>query len=211
MTRSADWYFDFVSPYSYLARRLFPRLPADLQIRNVPVLFAGLLKHFGHMGPAEIPLKRAHAFRFCRWFAKRHAIPFVMPPAHPFNPLEPLRECIRLGSSDEVVDALFRGIFEQGMLPTDDRYWQWCAAESGCDITRRDDYDAAIKDTLRENTARAAEAGIYGVPTFAFEGETFWGADHFDMFLEYLEDPAPFMDDEARRIADLPVGATRRR
>lgn len=49
------WYFDFISPYSYLHLKQFGRLPPDLEIEYVPILFAGVLKHYGHKGPAEIP------------------------------------------------------------------------------------------------------------------------------------------------------------
>ncbi len=51
MTRQADWYFDFVSPFSYLQLEAFDRFPADLDITLKPVLFAGLLGHWEHKGP----------------------------------------------------------------------------------------------------------------------------------------------------------------
>ena len=54
----ADWYFDFVSPFAYLQLMDFKRLPDSLGIRYRPVLFAGLLGHWGQKGPAEIPDKR---------------------------------------------------------------------------------------------------------------------------------------------------------
>ena len=85
--RAADWYFDFLSPFSYLQLVQFDRLPPDLEITYRPVLFAGLLGHWEHKGPAEIPAKRVHTYRWCHWYAARHGIPFRMPPAHPFNPL----------------------------------------------------------------------------------------------------------------------------
>lgn len=205
----ADWYFDFVSPFSYLQLQRFHELPPDLEIRYVPVLFAGLLGHFGHKGPAEIELKRKHTYRQCQWYAERHGIRFRMPPAHPFNPLPLLREAVRLDASPAVVRALFRGVFEQGMLPDDDRFWTWCSASAGEELAARDAFDESVKVRLKANTTQAADRGIYGVPTFACGNETFWGVDSTELFIEYLADSSRFDDTEYRRLATLPIGKAR--
>ena len=54
----AIWYYDVISPYAYLQAMALPRLAEVLEITARPILFAGLLKHWGHLGPAEIPAKR---------------------------------------------------------------------------------------------------------------------------------------------------------
>ena len=69
MTKAA-WYFDFISPFSYLQLGRFQDLPQDLEIALKPVLFSGLLNRWGHMGPAEIPPKRQFVYRFFRWQAE---------------------------------------------------------------------------------------------------------------------------------------------
>jgi len=91
---SADWYFDFVSPFSYLQCEQLPSLERSLRVRYRPVLFAGLLKAYEHKGPAEIPAKRRFTYRFVVWQAKRLGIPLKFPAAHPFNPLPLLRLAI---------------------------------------------------------------------------------------------------------------------
>ena len=56
-----DWYFDFISPFSYIALHRLRELPGDIAVNYRPVLFAGLLGHWGQKGPAEIPeIGRAH-------------------------------------------------------------------------------------------------------------------------------------------------------
>ena len=55
MTQRADWYIDFLSPYPYLQLAKFDRLPTDLEVRPIPVLFPALLGHWENKGPAEIP------------------------------------------------------------------------------------------------------------------------------------------------------------
>ncbi|HSD61822.1 MAG TPA: DsbA family protein, partial [Burkholderiales bacterium] len=79
MSRAVDWYFDFVSPYSYLQFMKFPALPEGIALRLRPVLFAGLLDAWGHKGPAEIPAKRRFTYRQVVWVAKRDGIPLRFP------------------------------------------------------------------------------------------------------------------------------------
>ena len=91
--KQITFFLDFISPYSYLA---FEHLPQALQglsysIEYRPVLFAGLLKQHGQLGPAEIAPKRDWTYRQVLWQAHRHSIPMQMPAQHPFNPLPLLR------------------------------------------------------------------------------------------------------------------------
>jgi 2-hydroxychromene-2-carboxylate isomerase len=59
-----SWVYDVISPFSYLAFPRIARLSMELTVEPVPVLFAGLLDHFGQLGPAEIPSKRRFTYRF---------------------------------------------------------------------------------------------------------------------------------------------------
>ena len=62
--RRLVWYFDVISPYAYLQHNQLDNLPTELEIERKPVLFAGLLDHWGHLGPAEIPKKRTFTYRY---------------------------------------------------------------------------------------------------------------------------------------------------
>lgn len=209
MSRIAHWYFDYVSPFSYLQLRQFGRLPADLEVRLVPVLFAALLEHHGHKGPAEIDCKRDHTYRFCQWYAKRLGIPFRMPGAHPFNPLVLLRETVRRCCQPIVVETFFRAVFEAGLLPDNEAFWVYCANEAGMSPVPPGEFDDDVKNRLRANTDEATRIGLFGVPTFVLDGRLFWGVDSTDMLLDYLDNPALFDDPEYRRLAALPVASRR--
>jgi 2-hydroxychromene-2-carboxylate isomerase len=67
----------------------------------------------------------------------------------------------------------------------------------------------AVKETLRKETALAAERGVFGVPTAICDGDLFWGEDATDMLLDYLRDPRCLQSAEMQRISHLPVGAAR--
>lgn len=206
--RRLDWYFDFVSPFAWLCLSRFRELPADLEITFRPVLFAGLLEHWGQKGPAELPTKRLHTYRYCQWWADTHAVPFRFPATHPFNPLHHLRLAIAAGATRESVDTIFRALWTTGADPADPQRF--------VELTTRLDVDPArigspaIKDALRTGTQAAADAGVFGVPTFIVEGELFWGADAVDFLKTWLADPGLFDRAEMRRIATLPVGAARK-
>ena len=208
--RAADWYFDFLSPFSYLQLVQFDRLPPDLEITYRPVLFAGLLGHWEHKGPAEIPAKRVHTYRWCHWYAARHGIPFRMPPAHPFNPLRPLRLAVAQGAEPALIRAVFDTIWAEGRDVSRDDEWQGLTERLA--IADADEAIARpeVKEALKKSTEEAAKRGVFGVPTFAIGGELFWGLDATDLVLDYLNDPASFATGEYARIADLPIAQARR-
>ena len=110
----ARWYFDLVSPFAYLHLKRFGELHPALDVEFVPVLFAGLLKHWDNKGPAELAPKRLHTYRSCVWTAAQHGIPFRMPPRHPFNPLHGQRLLVALGAPRAAVDAAFDFVFGEG-------------------------------------------------------------------------------------------------
>ncbi len=207
---AADWYFDFLSPFSYLQLAQFNRLPPDLEVAYRPVLFAGLLGHWQHKGPAEIPAKRVQTYRWCHWYAARHGIPFRMPPAHPFNPLRPLRLAVAQGAEPQLIRAVFDAIWAEGRDPSDDEEWRALTGRLG--IADADEMIAApqVKEALRRGTEEAAERGVFGIPTFAIGDEIFWGLDTTDLVLDYLNDPAFFAAGEYARISALPIAQARR-
>ena len=211
MTRSADRYFDFISPYSYLQFKHFHRLPASLEVHLVPVLFAGLLNHWGHKGPAEIPAKRVEMYRYCHWYAGRLGIPFSTPPAHPFNPLKVLRLAIALEANHRAVETIFDYIWGEGNdIHTQEGFAALVARLGGTDADDRIS-SATAKQALRDNTEQAVAAGVYGTPTFVIDAELFWGFDRTEMLLEYLENPMLLKSQEMGRLADVPMAAERRR
>jgi len=206
--RDAIWYFDFVSPFAYLCLHRLKELPADVRIEYRPVLFAGLLGHWGQKGPAEIAAKRRYTYRWCNWWAKRLGIPFRFPAGHPFNPLQHLRLAIACGCRPEVVARIFDSLWANGGDPANpgeftalSRSLGWQPAELGAE---------ALKNTLRRNTENAAARGVFGVPTLEVDGELFWGADSIEFVKAFLADPAVLRNDEVRRLDGLPVAAARK-
>jgi 2-hydroxychromene-2-carboxylate isomerase len=176
----------------------------------VPVLFAGLLGHWGSLGPAEIPAKRRQTYRYCHWLAAKRGMPFKTPPRHPFNPLALLRLTVSLDSEIAAVRTIFRHVWDSGEDGQDPESLRRLSADLGVDDLAARIDDPANKRALRDNTDRAVARGVFGIPTFAIDDELFWGDDVTDMLLDYLRDPALFKQGELARLADLPRAAERR-
>ena len=199
-----DFYFDFVSPFSYIALHRLSELSQPVVFK--PVLFAGLLKHWGQKGPAEIPAKRRWTYRWCTWWAKELGVPFRFPAAHPFNPLPHLRLALACGSQPDAVKRIFESIWTSGEHADDPKRFGALCGELGIPVSRL----AEMKGPLRGNTEEAAARQVFGVPSLVIDGEVFWGADAVDFAKAFLDNPGVVRNEEMRRVDALPVGASRR-
>ena len=206
--KPADWYFDFISPFAYIAFNRLGRISHKLDLRYHPVLFAGLLNHWQQKGPAEIPGKRVWTYRWCTWWAAQQGIPFRLPAVHPFNPLPYLRLAIAAGNTAAAIQSIFQSLWTTGADPGDASHFATLAKLVNVDPSCL--ADSSIKDTLKAATAQAAARGVFGVPTLIIDGELFWGADAMEFVEAYLADPALLASAEMKRAGAIPIGAARR-
>ncbi len=203
-----EFYFDFISPYAYLASlRLHELSSMGHTITLKPVLFAGMLHHHGQKGPAEIVPKRTHTYRQVLWIAQQMGVPLRLPTAHPFNPLPLLRLQIANGNTRASMASLFEYVWRDGHLPTDSA--QWSTLLASCERTMQDLEHSDVKLAIRQNTEQAIAHSMFGVPCFRVVGENFWGLDSVDMLKAFLQDDSFFTSPAWQGAATLPVGASR--
>lgn len=217
-----DFWFDPVSPYAYLA---FERLPQALEglsveVRYRPVLFAGLLAHWGQKGPAEVGPKRDWTYRQVLWIAHHHGMALDLPAVHPFNPLALLRlawACVDEGDTPNrrVCELLLHHVWQGGGVADDAAR---LAALTQRLAPRRDPADEAVKQALRAATDDAIARGVFGVPSVqatrggaaAGDARLFWGFDALEMVAAFLHGDAWFDGPQWRDAAALPMGVVRR-
>ena len=210
------FYLDFISPYAYLA---FEKLPEVLQghsygVTYKPVLFAGLLKHHGQLGPAEIAGKREWTYRQVMWLAAEQGTRLEMPKTHPFNPLHLLRlawacadESMGEGTPNRFVcESLFRHVWQSGLDAADPARLQALVAQLQPRNSLADD---AVKQRLKDNTQEAINRGVFGVPTCCVDGKLFWGLDALPMLRDYLDQTPWFVSPAWHDAAQVPVGQAR--
>jgi len=207
---TVDWYFDFVSPFSYLQSERLDSLGPRASIRFRPVLFAGILCAHAHKGPAEIPAKRAFTYRFVLWQARQMRVPFKFPHEHPFNPLPLLRLAIACDCTRDAVQRIFRFVWRDGRLPDLPIEWAELTQQLGIADADARIADPQVKDELRRNTDEAIARGVFGVPTLAVGNDLFWGVDATDMARDFIAAGCRYSDAEYDRVAALPAGAVRK-
>lgn len=209
------FYFDPISPFAALA---FWRLPEVLEghsyaVDYVPMLFAAALKANATKGPAEIPSKRAWTYRHIGWLAHHQGQPLQMPASHPFNPLPLLRlawACAAPGATPSrwVVEQLFAHVWRSGGADAVDPT-RLSALAATLAPQRQADEEAA-KERLRRATDAALAGGVFGVPTFEWQGRHFWGHDALPMLRAALDGDPWFAGPDWDAAAALPEGITRR-
>ncbi len=214
-----DFYFDFISPYAYLAwanprtgpRALAARHGQSLAIH--PVLFAGLLARWGQLGPAEIPPKRAFLVKDVMRHAALESIPVAFPALHPFNPLTLLRLALPGPDQIAIIDALFDLAWVAGGDPADPVAIAAALTARGLagDALVARTREPEAKAALVHATEDAAARGVFGVPTFIAGDELFWGSDRASDVERYLAGNDPVDHELAAAVIARPLGTVRPR
>ena len=207
----AIFYFDTISPFAYLMWTALRRTPLGIPVVPTPVVFGALLSHWGQLGPAEIPAKRIHTYRYCQWLAEKEQIPFRFPPSHPFLSLASLRLIVAMGSTGEAADRVFDSIFAEGLDFGSPSEIVLACARWGAPELAGEIQSESVKAALRRNTDEAIARGVFGVPTLAVGQELFWGYDSLPLAREFLDNGQLFESPEMMRLAKLPVGVIRNR
>jgi 2-hydroxychromene-2-carboxylate isomerase len=200
-TRTIPFYFDFVSPYAYLAWTQIHQLAqrVNATVEPIPILFAALLDVHGQKGPAEVPPKRVYLFKDIFRRAHRLGVPFVAPPTHPFNPLLALRvACVPTSATERqrLIQGLFHTAWGRGQEIESRAAVTTVIQDVGLDPDPIMEAAAspAIKTLLRQKTEAALAAGAFGVPTMIVDGELFWGADALEPLEAFLRNQDPLQE-----------------
>ena len=196
MAEPLDFYFDFSSPYGYIASRRIDEIAAKhgREVNWRPFLLGIVFQRTG-MGPAtEAPLRGDYARHDFARSARLYGVPFQLPDPFPVHALGPSRAYYWLLDQDAqqakaLAKALFGAYFADGRNISEAEVVADVAAEQGTD---RETLlaalaDQAIKDRLRQETEAAIGRGVFGSPYVFVDGEPFWGNDRLDMVDKWLE------------------------
>ena len=184
------FYFDFISPYSYLASQLIARKYSHWDLDYRPVALGSMLSHRKVKGPGEIPSRRRIGLEDVLLLAAHHDIPLQGPPSHPFNSIYALRSVCAVSEAKQkakLTDRYFRAAWAEGRNLEDLSVLRDCLAEVGGDhdpeevATTRDH-----RATLKQNTKRALLDGAWGVPSFEIDALIFFGHDRLELLDAYL-------------------------
>ena len=180
MTKKIDFYFDFISPYSYLAHQKIKAIK-NVNFNYKPVLVGGLHNLQGITAPAFIKAKLKHMISDCYLIAKKNKANFIWNSKFPINSLNIMRGYLFI--NNEVKDIYLNQMFDANWkdnLDTSNEEILKNTLEK-CKINSNDFFDGIknpkIKDELKTITQAAHDKEIFGAPTFVVNNKIFWGQD----------------------------------
>lgn len=190
-----DFYFEFSSPYGYLAATKIESLAADigLELRWHPILLGPMFKAMGGAPLTEIPLKGSYALHDFKRSAMLAGVPYQQPETFPIATVAAARAVVwaRENAPDKVADlvkALYHAYFVDGRHINDAAVVMEVARETGLDDTALSAgiQSDAVKTALKEEIEAAMSRGVFGSPFMLIGDEPFWGFDRFDHIRKWL-------------------------
>jgi len=186
MTR-IEFFYDYGSPYSYLANSIVPgvaeRHGAELVYR--PMLLGGVFKSTGNTSPAfeKVESKRSYGGAVMQRTAEMYDIPIRFNPHFPINTLGLMRLAVAAqheGVFDAYHAVVYPAFWQQGLDLGDAEVQAKLLTESGLDAAALHARAAQgdVKEELKQNTGEAVERGAFGAPTFFVGDAMFFGVDH---------------------------------
>ena len=200
MAENVLFYFDFASPYAYLASTqidaLVQRYGRTVDWR--PMMLGAALKITGVAPGANIPLRGAYMRHDMQRFARLLGVPITVPAALPINALQPSRAYWFLHAQEPALarrfaEAVFRRHFIEGADPSGAEETASIAASVGADPAAviAALADPSVKERLRVITDTAVAHGVFGSPFFFVDGEPFWGVDRLNQLEAVLSGHLP--------------------
>ena len=190
MIKSFDFYFDFVSPYSFLAHKQIKKIENQnsIKVRYKPILLGGLHNLHGIKAPAFIPAKAKHMIRDCKLIAEKNEIKFKFNSYFPIRSLNLMRG-VFVAEEDNYksyyIDIIFNAIWQDGLNMNDENIIQKILKNLNVNpktfLLRA--ASASIKESLKKRTNDAYEKGIFGAPSFVSNNKIFWGQDRIEFAL----------------------------
>ena len=195
MSKTVEFYFDLGSPATYLAYTQLPKIceQTDSQLIFIPILLGGVFKATGNASPAAIPAKGRYMFQYLDRYAKRYGVPLKFNPHFPINTLMLMRAVTGMqlrhpGRFQAFIDCLFHALWVEGRSLDDLATVASVLTQNGFDpnevlaLTA----DEEVKATLKDNTEKAVQRGVFGAPSMFVDHQLFFGQDRLDFVLEAL-------------------------
>jgi len=190
MIKPFDFYFDFISPYSFLAHKQIRKIEnkEGIKIRYKPILVGGLHNLHGIKAPAFIPAKAKHMIRDCKLIAAKNEVKFKFNSYFPIRSLNLMRG-VFVAEEDNIksyyIDIIFNTIWQDGLNMNDQVIIE--KVLKNLNVNPKTFFlrstSSLIKDSLRKKTNDAFEKGIFGAPTFLVNNKIFWGQDRLEFAL----------------------------
>ena len=190
MTKSLDFYFDFISPYSYLAYQKIKSLKRynEILINYKPMLLGGLHNLGGITPPAFNERKLKNMKNDCELIAKKNKIQFIWNIKFPLNSLYLMRGYLVIDEKikKDYFELCFNAYWRDNVDISNENNLNVILDSLGVDKKEfiKNIQNVSIKEKLKQLTQIAFDKDIFGAPTFVVNKKIFWGQDRLDYALE---------------------------
>ena len=188
MTKEVEFYFDFISPYAYLAYKKIQSLPKDIKIKYKPVLLGALHNLEGITAPAFIKPKLKHMISDCDLIANKNKSNFIWNSKFPINSLSVMRGYLFINAENRelYLNVMFDAYWKDNLDISNEKILKNLLEKCKINSIKFFDgiKDLKIKDKLKSITQEAHDKGIFGAPTFVVNNKIFWGQDRLEFALE---------------------------
>jgi 2-hydroxychromene-2-carboxylate isomerase len=191
MNKSFEFYFDFISPYSFLAHKQIRKLEKknSIKIKYKPILLGGLHNLHNIKAPAFIPAKAKFMIRDCKMIAEKNGVKFKFNSYFPIKTVNLMRG-VFIAEEDDFksfyIDNMFDSIWQNGFNMNDqnivDKILKNIQVNPKTFFLRSTTQN--IKEKLKNKTNEAYEKGIFGAPTFLINNKIFWGQDRLEFVIK---------------------------
>ena len=187
MTKSIDFYFDFISPYSYLAH-LRVKQTKNINFNYKPVLVGGLHNLQGITAPAFIKPKLKHMISDCDLIAKKDRSSFIWNSKFPINSINIMRGYLFINNEnkDLYLNVMFDAYWKDNLDIANEETLK--SLLENCKIDPINFFEGIknpnIKDQLKNVTQAAHNNEIFGAPSFVVNNKIFWGQDRLEFALD---------------------------
>jgi len=190
MSKPIDFYFDFVSPYTFISFQQIKTLKfkQDFKFRLKPILLGGLHNLHKITAPAFIPAKAKFMIRDCKMVSEKCKISFKFNSYFPIKTVDLMRGVLIAeedGIANNYVDKIFEAMWVSGFNLNDQKVIDKTLKNLNINpktfLLRLSNQN--IKDELKKKTQEAYEKGVFGAPTFLVNNKIFWGQDRLEYAL----------------------------
>lgn len=195
MPAPIEFWFDFSSPYGYVASELIDGVAArhGRGVNWHPVLLGPIFKAVGTAPLTALPIKGDYSRHDFARMARYHKVPFRLPEKFPVGTQVAARAFYLMADDHgararEFARRVFRAYFAEGRDVADPSVVMELAAATGADTAALAESlkGEAIKDRVRAEVEAAMKAGVFGSPHFIVDGEPFWGVDRIALMEEWM-------------------------
>ncbi len=187
MIKPFEFYFDFASPYTFIAHKEIRKIEKEnfVKMKYMPILVGGLLKLSGIKANADIPIKAKYMIKDCKLWAEKYKITFKFNNYFPINTLNLMR-CVLVAEKKDIapnfIDKVFDAISKDGLNLNDNIIVEKLL--KNLDLNSKtflmEALNPVIKDELKRRTDEAYSKGIFGTPSFIVNNKMFWGQDRLE-------------------------------